>query len=116
MLRQSLNAHASNLYTIQQQAKKEEGENRENVFQSIQQQINKAYGVDGKQAVAEMLADLNHEIHTPKPTQIATLMSLDDADKKNYANTEYNEALLIQGWETIKGTKFEENIVDSFTE
>ena len=35
--------------------KKEEGENRENVFQSIQQQINKAYGVDGKQAVAEML-------------------------------------------------------------
>ena len=42
-------------------------------------------------------------------------MSLDDADKKNYANTEYNEAFaFIQGWETIKGTKFEENIVDSF--
>lgn len=115
MLRQSLNAHASNLYTIQQQAKKEEGENRENIFQSIQQQINKAYGVDGKQAVAEMLADLNHEIHTLKPTQIATLMSLDDADKKNYANKEYNEAFaFIDGWKTIKGTKFEENIADSF--
>ena len=116
VLRQSLDAHAADLVNIQNQRKKEEGENRENIYQAISREIYlREVGSEGKKSVAEMLANPQHPIHQLEGTQIGSLLSIDDADRKEYANNIYNEEFaFLQNWKTIKGTEFEQNLLSRF--